>query len=161
MKHRYEGSCHCGEVKFRAILDLDKSIVCDCSICRKKGSIISRADDSGFELLTSLDELSVYTFNKNIAKHYFCPKCGVHPFHHPRSYPELWGINVRCLKGVTVDDVDTPTISCPADLEVSPASLEGTTGGHSDPGGSLPRHSTSLLPSRTCNAPSPESRQDR
>ena len=106
MRQNYEGSCHCGKVRFRATLDLDESIVCDCSICAKKGSIVTRVDDASFELMTPIDELSIYTFNKNIAKHYFCPTCGVHPFHRPRSYPELWAVNVRCLRGIVIDDVE-------------------------------------------------------
>lgn len=106
MKRNYDGSCHCGKIRFRASLDLRESIVCDCSICTKKGSIVNRVSDADFEPLTSLDDLNLYTFNKQIAKHYFCPNCGVHPFHRPRSYPELWGINVRCLAGVRIDDIE-------------------------------------------------------
>lgn len=106
MKQSYEGSCHCGRARFRATLDLSESIVCDCSICTMKGTIASRVEDSDFELLSSLDELSLYTFNKNIAKHYFCPKCGIHPFHRPRSSPDMWGVNIRCLTGVQISDVD-------------------------------------------------------
>ena len=68
-----------------------------------KGSIINRIEESDFELATPLDELGVYQFNKNIAKHYFCPNCGVHPFNRPRSFPDKWAVNVRCLKGLEID----------------------------------------------------------
>lgn len=105
MKQRYDGSCHCRQIQFRATLDLAESIVCDCSICAMKGSIVNRVEDTDFELTSSVDELSLYTFNKHIAKHYFCPTCGAHPFHRPRSYPELWGVNVRCLKSVRIEDI--------------------------------------------------------
>ena len=106
MKKNYEGACHCGKVCFRTALDLAESIVCDCSICVKKGSIVVRVKDADFDLSSSLVDLSLYTFNKNIARHYFCPECGMHPFHRPRSYPELWAVNIRCLKGVDIDDVE-------------------------------------------------------
>jgi hypothetical protein len=66
---------------------------------------MSRIDESDFELMSSLDELSVYQFNKNIARHYFCPNCGIHPFHRPRSYPDKWAINIRCLKGIDIDSI--------------------------------------------------------
>lgn len=59
-----------------------------------------RIEPADFQLLTPLAGLSVYTFNKHIAKHYFCPRCGIHPFHLPRSYPDQWAVNVRCLAGV-------------------------------------------------------------
>ena len=100
MKQDYEGSCHCGHVQFRASLDLDETLVCDCSICTKKGILINRIEQDAFELLTPIENNSLYTFNKHIAKHYFCPKCGIHTFARPRSFPELWAVNVRCLKDV-------------------------------------------------------------
>ncbi len=65
-----------------------------------------RVNDTCFQLMTSIDELSLYTFNKHIAKHYFCPTCGVHPFHRPRSYPDLWAVNIRCLVGVEIAEVE-------------------------------------------------------
>ncbi len=102
MKRAYTGSCHCGDVRFRAELDLDDCIVCDCSICVKKGTIAARIDAADFELLTPLEALSQYRFNKRIARHYFCPRCGIHAFHRPRTVPELWAVNARCLDGVDV-----------------------------------------------------------
>jgi len=76
-----------------------------------KGSIVNRVEHPDFDLTSSLDELSLYSFNKRIAKHYFCPTCGVHPFHRPRSYPEMWGVNIRCLKGVNIEDVQPRRVS--------------------------------------------------
>lgn len=106
MKQTYEGHCHCKSVRFAARLDPAEAIICDCSICVKKGSIVVRIEEDDFELLSSVEALSVYTFNKHIAKHYFCPTCGCHPFHRPRSNPHLWAVNLRCLAGVDVADVD-------------------------------------------------------
>ncbi len=64
-----------------------------------------RVAESDFDLMSPMSKLSVYTFNKHIAKHYFCPTCGVHAFHRPRSRPELWAINIRCLVEVDVSSV--------------------------------------------------------
>ena len=36
-----------------------------------------RVAESDFELLSPISELGLYTFNKHIAKHYFCPTCGI------------------------------------------------------------------------------------
>ncbi len=69
MKTHFEGSCHCGEVRFRTTLDLAESIVCDCSICTMKGAIVVRVEAEDFELASPLDELGLYTFNKHIARH--------------------------------------------------------------------------------------------
>ena len=29
----------------------------------------------------------------------FCRRCGIHPFYRPRSHPEGWDVNARCLDG--------------------------------------------------------------
>ena len=33
-------------------------------------------------------------------KHYFCKHCGIHSFNRPRSAPDLYAVNVRCLDNV-------------------------------------------------------------
>jgi len=102
MKQHFEGSCHCGKVRFDVELDPQDAVVCDCSICSKKGAVIGRVNEDQFHLHTPLDQLSLYQFNKRIAKHYFCPSCGIHTFNRPRSAPELWAVNLRCLSGIDV-----------------------------------------------------------
>ncbi|MGI9204456.1 MAG: GFA family protein [Woeseiaceae bacterium] len=106
MKKAYTGSCHCGGVSFRASMDLEDCIVCDCSICAMKAAIMVRIPATDFEMLTPPDQLSEYRFNKKIARHYFCKTCGIYPFHRPRTRPELWGINIRCLEGIRIDKLN-------------------------------------------------------
>ena len=50
--------------------------------------------------------MSLYTFNTRVAQHYFCPTCGIHPFHRPRRYPELWAVNLRCLDGIDLATIE-------------------------------------------------------
>ena len=105
MKKTYHGSCHCGRVRFEVDVDLDHVRVCDCSICRRRGALLHRVEPSDFRLLTSLAKLSTYTFHTHVAKDYFCPTCGILPFRRPRTAPELWSVNVRCLDGVDIDSI--------------------------------------------------------
>ena len=35
---RYEGSCHCGAVRFAVTTDFPELTTCDCSICRRKNA---------------------------------------------------------------------------------------------------------------------------
>jgi len=105
MKQQYAGSCHCGKVRFQTRLDLHDCMVCDCSICTKKGAIVVKVPEEDFELLTAVEDLQLYTFNKQIAKHYFCPVCGVHTFNRPRTTPELWAVNLRCLQEVNLAEL--------------------------------------------------------
>jgi hypothetical protein len=105
MKQTYEGSCHCGRVRFQVDADLDHVRVCDCSICRRRGALNHRVDAEDFRLLTPLDDLRLYMFNTHVAKDYFCPTCGILPFRRPRTAPDKWTINVRCLEDVDVDSI--------------------------------------------------------
>jgi GNAT superfamily N-acetyltransferase len=105
----YEGSCHCGRVRFRVTAVLDRVVRCNCSICSMKGFLHLIVPADGFELLAGGDALSAYRFNTGVAKHTFCRTCGIHPFYVPRSDPDKVDVNVRCLKGVDAD-------ALPADL---------------------------------------------
>ena len=99
MKKTYEGSCHCGKVRFEVDLNLDHVRSCDCSICRRRGALVHRLEEEDFRLLTPLEDLTLYQWIKT-AKDYFCPTCGILPFRRPRLAPHLWSVNVRCLEGV-------------------------------------------------------------
>ena len=93
----YKGSCHCGEVKFEVVTDLNKAMACNCSICTKKGALHHRVPPERFKLLAGQDALALYQFDSRIAKHWFCKHCGMHPFTNPRAAPEMFSINVHCL----------------------------------------------------------------
>ncbi len=96
----YEGGCHCGRVRFRVRGDLDRVSLCNCSICTMKGIIHLEVPSDRFELLCGADALSTYTFGTGVAKHTFCRHCGIHSFYTPRSKPDGFSVNVRCLEGV-------------------------------------------------------------
>ena len=100
MKQTYRGSCHCGRVRFEIDTDLDHVRVCDCSMCRRRGALNHRVKPEDFRLLTPLEELAVYTFHTHTAKDYFCPVCGIQPFRRPRTAPELWTVNIRCIENI-------------------------------------------------------------
>jgi hypothetical protein len=55
MQRKFTGSCHCGNVRYEADLDPAEAVVCDCSICSKKGANIGRVDEAQFRLLTPLE----------------------------------------------------------------------------------------------------------
>jgi hypothetical protein len=60
---------------------------------------------SDFRLLAGESDLAPYTFNTGVAKHYFCRHCGVKSFYVPRSNPDGYSVNVRCLDEATVASV--------------------------------------------------------
>lgn len=93
----YDGGCHCGAVRFRVRARTHEAIDCNCSICQKKGILHLIVSPEDFQLLQGSDALATYTFNTGIAKHTFCRICGIHPFYRPRSHPNSFDVNVRCL----------------------------------------------------------------
>lgn len=100
MKKTYQGSCHCGKVRFEVDADLDHVRVCDCSMCRRRGALLHRVEDNCLRLLTSQKDLTLYQWHTRTAKDYFCPTCGIQPFRRPRTAPHQWSVNVRCLEDV-------------------------------------------------------------
>ena len=96
----YKGSCHCGRVSFELDAKLDYVMECSCSLCRRVGALWHGASDSSLRITAGESELMLYQFNTMTAKHYHCPRCGVHPFSRPRLDPKRWAVNVRCIEGV-------------------------------------------------------------
>ncbi len=105
----YEGSCHCGAVAFAIETDepLSDAVTCNCSICHKKRALMKGVPESRFRILKGQDQLTLYQFNTKTAEHYFCKICGIYPFHRRRTAPDHFAINVCCLEGVEVDQLDT------------------------------------------------------
>ena len=95
---QYQGSCHCGAVKFTvdapASLEVDR---CNCSICQKSGFLHLIVPKSKFKLIAGKDSLTSYRFNTGVAEHTFCEVCGIKPFYIPRSNPDGVDVNVNCL----------------------------------------------------------------
>jgi hypothetical protein len=94
----HTGGCHCGAVRFQVEApDIIEAEDCNCSICRMSGFLHLIVPKSKFRLLAGEANLSLYTFNTGVAKHYFCTTCGIKPFYVPRSNPDGVDVNVRCL----------------------------------------------------------------
>ena len=100
------GGCHCGAVRFRAAL-LPRLTVqdCNCSMCSKTGFLHVIVPEDRFELLAGADRLTSYSFNTEVARHLFCSVCGVKGFYRPRSNPDGWSVNARCLDDYPVLDL--------------------------------------------------------
>lgn len=95
---KYLGSCHCGAVQFEVEAPKDLQVdECNCSICSKAGFLHLIVPQSKFNLLQGQDALTTYRFNTGVAQHTFCRVCGIKPFYIPRSNPDGYDINVRCL----------------------------------------------------------------
>ncbi len=97
-------TCHCGavEAEINVPSKLEKVLRCNCSICKRKGSIMSMVKNENFKITKGKDKLRIYQFHSKVAKHFFCSECGIYTHHNPRSNPAMTGFNVGCI-----DDIDT------------------------------------------------------
>jgi hypothetical protein len=100
---KHKGGCHCGGVVFEVEApSIIEAVECNCSICRKSGFLHLIVPKSRFNLIQGSESLSTYTFNTGVAQHFFCKVCGVKSFYIPRSHPEGYSVNVRCLEPGTI-----------------------------------------------------------
>jgi hypothetical protein len=75
---------------------------CNCSICERTGFLHLIVPAARFRLVQGAEHLTTYTFNTRTAKHIFCKVCGCKPFYVPRSNPDGFSVNVRCLDRSTI-----------------------------------------------------------
>src|SRR5690606_4974948 len=100
----YTGSCHCGKVRYEVTLALENVISCNCSMCSRKGTLLTFVGADRFKLLAGEGELTDYQFNHHVIHHLFCRTCGITSFargEDPAGNPMV-AINARCLDGVDI-----------------------------------------------------------
>lgn len=92
------GGCHCGAVRFEVQPgEAPELLDCNCSICAQTGFLHLIVGEGCFRLLQGEAALTEYRFGSGTARHLFCATCGVKSFYRPRSHPEGWSVNARCL----------------------------------------------------------------
>jgi len=109
MTQHYQGSCHCGAVKFSYTgEEITKGLRCNCSICSRKGAMMSSEVISPEALDIQVEEgaLSLYQFGDKTARHFFCKNCGIYTFHQTVRKPGHYRVNLGCLDGVDVFSLD-------------------------------------------------------
>ena len=95
-------SCHCGNVEAEINVPerITKFLRCNCSLCKRKGAVMSMVKNEDFKITKGKDKLRLYQFHTKVAKHFFCSICGIYTHHNPRSNPSMTGFNVGCLKEI-------------------------------------------------------------
>jgi len=104
----YQGSCHCGGVAFDFVAEpIVIGMRCNCSICRRKGAILSNFTLVSEKLNISAADgiLSTYKFGTFTAKHYFCRTCGIFTFVQTRLNPGEFRINLGCLDSLDISSL--------------------------------------------------------
>jgi hypothetical protein len=115
MKRTYQGSCHCGRVRFECDLDLSGGTVrCNCGFCRKARFWMTMVKASEFRLLQGGETLTDYQYTPPsrpgpFLHLNFCSHCGVRPFTRGGALPqfggEFYAVNVACLDDVADEEL--------------------------------------------------------
>ncbi len=99
----YKGSCHCGAISFSFKSEpITSGLSCNCSMCERKQALMLDYAIAPEELSIDAQEgaLSCYQFGNKVAKHYFCNKCGIYPFHETSRQPGHYRVNLGCVDGL-------------------------------------------------------------
>ena len=100
------GGCHCGRVRFEVDAPATLEVTaCNCSICSMSGFLHLIVPGGDFRLLRGEDAMTTYSFNTGMARHLFCKQCGIKSFYVPRSHPDGFSVNARCLDSVGEEDL--------------------------------------------------------
>lgn len=105
---KHHGSCHCGAVTFEVDADLDQPTACNCSMCRRSGTLLVFVPDGSFHQLSGEEALKDYQFGKKHIHHLFCTTCGIKPFAWglDQEGKRMYAVNVRCVDGVDVQAIE-------------------------------------------------------
>lgn len=108
MTKTYSGSCHCGAIHFSfESEEITQGLRCNCSICTRKGAMMSHyvIPEDELKIESGEESLTLYQFGAKTAKHFFCKQCGIYPFHETARMPGHYRVNLGCIDGVDPDQL--------------------------------------------------------
>ncbi len=74
-------------------------------------------------LISGTNDLTDYRFNTGTARHLFCRHCGIKSFYVPRSHPDGYSVNARCLDPAMISEMTTTRFD-DEDRDAAMASIE-------------------------------------
>lgn len=98
----YQGSCHCGGIRFTVDDEPVELTTCDCSLCAQRHALMLKVPEAALVVHDGHDLLATYEWNSRRAQHHFCRRCGIYVFHRKRAAPDHFGVNAFCLAGLDI-----------------------------------------------------------
>ncbi len=78
MLKTYQGSCHCGAIRYEADIDLAQGTSrCNCTFCLKTRAWSAFVKPDAFRLAAGSQEGTAYHKHAEAPVKYHCPRCGV------------------------------------------------------------------------------------
>lgn len=109
MTHQYQGSCHCGAIRFSFEGDtITQAMRCTCSICSRKGAMMTTEaiPVEKLKLVANQTDLGLYQFDTKIAKHYFCKTCGIFTHNETMRMPGHCRVNLGCIEALDTNALE-------------------------------------------------------
>ena len=96
------GRCHCGAIKYEAIVDPAKAALCHCTDCQMLTGSAFRATvpaaKETFVLLSGQPKTYIKTAESGTKRaHAFCPECGTPVYSCAISDPPTYTLRIGCL----------------------------------------------------------------
>lgn len=102
----YKGQCHCGNIHFAFSTEepIEKGLRCNCSVCARKGALMSPMvfKPEQLDIQSKEGSLGLYQFGAKNAKHFFCKHCGIYTFHETARVPGHYRVNLGCIDEIDV-----------------------------------------------------------
>jgi hypothetical protein len=100
----YQARCHCGRVRFSFYCpEIKKGVRCDCSLCIRRGAVLSSGYISTAEFTPHHDpeDLGVYLWNERVLSNYFCKHCGIFTYiGDGENAKDGYRVNLGCVEGL-------------------------------------------------------------
>lgn len=110
----YNGSCHCGSVRFEVTLDLSQGVnKCNCSICTKARAWFAIVRPEQLKLLSGGYAQTTYQWVPRFGEasnlqYQFCKTCGIRTFgrgEEPGSGSTFYFVNIAALDDAEPDEL--------------------------------------------------------
>src|SRR5262245_12341199 len=101
---KHYGGCHCGNVRYEAIVDPRQASACNCTVCTKLAMLGAIVKPDAFKLLSDEKTLASYSRMPDVANRFFCARC--HVFCFGKGHLAELGGDFVSINLNTIDDFD-------------------------------------------------------
>ena len=96
------GSCHCGSIRYEAVVDPERTGICHCTDCQKLTGSAYRvsvpANEGSFRLTAGKPSIYVKVGDSGSKRaQAFCPTCGSPLYVYAADDPRVYGLRVGCI----------------------------------------------------------------
>jgi hypothetical protein len=100
---RVQGSCHCGNVRYEALVDPERTAICHCTDCQNLTGSAFRVSvpalEGSFRLVCGKAAVYVKLGTRGSRRaQAFCSNCGSPLYTYDADNPKVYGLRVGCIK---------------------------------------------------------------